>query len=318
MADSSVTNELQTVSISSGKGRITLSNGGGNVVLNDSSGTNELQTISRTGGRILLNQNGGTVTLPDSSATNELQTISQSGNTITLSQSGGSVTITDNDKQQLGITTSKGTISLSNGGSVQLADSSATNELQTLSISSGKGRITLSNGGGNVVLNDSSATNELQTISKSGNVITLSNSGGSVLDLDSQRLSLSNSGLNRTIQISNGNGVTFNVADGDTLHWKQTGNNSTYTKGSVGVGTTAPDNSAILQVSSTSKGVLFPKMTAAQRGLITSPAVGLLVFQTDGSSGFYFYDGSRWVQLGAGAGSSSVPNNTLIFTTSGF
>ncbi len=380
LADSSATNELQTVSISPGKGRITLSKSGGTVVLNDSSAINELQTISQSGntitlsqgggsvtitdndkqmlgitsskgtislsnggsvkladssatnelqtvsissgkGRITLSNGGGNVVLNDSSGTNELQTISQSGNTITLSQSGGSVTITDNDKQMLGITSSKGTISLSNGGSVQLADSSAANELQTVSISSGKGTITLSNGGGNVVLNDSSAINELQTISKSANVITLSDGGGSVLDLDSQRLSLTDSGLNKTIQISNGNAVTLNVADGDTLHWKQIGSNSTYIKGSVGVGTSSPENSAMFQVSSTSKGVLFPKMTEAQRVLIAGPAVGLLVYQTDGSTGFYFYDGTAWLRLSTGssssAGSGSVPSG-ILYTVDGF
>jgi hypothetical protein len=313
-SDSSITNELQNLSRIGGK--LQLSQNGGTVILPDSSSSNELQTISRNGGRILLNQNGGSVNLPDSSAINELQTISQSGNTISMSQGGGSVTISDNDKQQLSISSNKGTITLSNGGTVQLADSSSTNEIQTMSISSGKGRITLSNGGGNVLLNDSSASNELQTISKSGNVITLSNAGGSVLDLDSQRLSLSNSDLNRTIQISNGNGVTFNVADGDTLHWKQNGNISSYTKGSVGVGTNTPDNSAVFQVNSTTKGVLLPKMTAVQRGLIARPAIGLLVYQTDGSSGFYFYDGSIWIRLSTGS-SGSAPSG-IIYTVDGF
>ena len=105
--------------------------------------------------------------------------------------------------------------------------------------------------------------------------------------------------------------------DGDTLHWKQTGNNSTYTKGSVGVGTPTPENSAILQVSSTSKGVLFPKMTAAQRALISSPAVGLLIYQIDGAAGFYFFDGINWVILSTG-GTSSVSSGGIIYTVDGF
>jgi hypothetical protein len=80
----------------------------------------------------------------------------------------------------------------------------------------------------------------LQTLTKSGNVITLSNGGGSISDRDSQTLSATSSGLNRNIQISNGNSVSLSVADGDTLHWKQNGNNSTYSKGNVGIGTTTP------------------------------------------------------------------------------
>lgn len=62
-----------------------------------------------------------------------------------------------------------------------------------------------------------------------------------------------------------------------------------------------PDNSAMLDIKSTSKGLLIPRMTAAQRTAIASPATGLMIFQTDGSSGFYYYNGGAWTQLGSGA-----------------
>lgn len=64
----------------------------------------------------------------------------------------------------------------------------------------------------------------------------------------------------------------------------------------TGIGTTTPDPSAQLDVTSTDKGVLVPRMTEAQKNGISSPATGLLIFQTDGSSpGFYYYNGSMWV-----------------------
>jgi trimeric autotransporter adhesin len=59
--------------------------------------------------------------------------------------------------------------------------------------------------------------------------------------------------------------------------------------GRVGVGTTNPANSAILDLSSTSRGLLIPRMSAIQRGAIASPATGLLVYQTDSIPGFYYY-----------------------------
>ena len=62
----------------------------------------------------------------------------------------------------------------------------------------------------------------------------------------------------------------------------------------VGIGTTTPDASALLDISSTNKGLLVPRMTQTQRLAIASPAAGLLVFQTDSPSGYYFYDGSAW------------------------
>ena len=65
----------------------------------------------------------------------------------------------------------------------------------------------------------------------------------------------------------------------------------------VGIGTNTPDASAILELQSTDKGVLVPRMLESQRLVITTPATGLLVYQTDGTSGFYFYDGAAWVSL---------------------
>jgi hypothetical protein len=57
-----------------------------------------------------------------------------------------------------------------------------------------------------------------------------------------------------------------------------------------------PDASAILDVKATDKGVLIPRMTQSQKNAIASPATGLLVYQSDGTSGFYYYDGSAWVR----------------------
>jgi hypothetical protein len=63
-------------------------------------------------------------------------------------------------------------------------------------------------------------------------------------------------------------------------------------KAQTGIGTTTPDVSAKLDISSTSKGLLAPRMTAAQCTAIGTPANGLLVYQTDGTSGFYVNTGT--------------------------
>ena len=65
----------------------------------------------------------------------------------------------------------------------------------------------------------------------------------------------------------------------------------------VGIGTETPNTSSLLELSSTSKGLLVPRMTEAQKNAISSPAQGLLIYQTDGTIGFYNYDGSNWSQL---------------------
>lgn len=65
-------------------------------------------------------------------------------------------------------------------------------------------------------------------------------------------------------------------------------------KDNVGIGTTKPDQSAVLDVSSSSKGLLTPRMTSVSRNAIQNPAEGLIVYQTDLLSGFYFFDGKEW------------------------
>lgn len=271
--DLSATNEIQT--ISKAGNTVTLSNSGGSFTVDDAdaSTTNELQTLSLAGASLTLSNGGGTVTLPtgttytagagisiagnvitnsgDLSATNEIQTISKAGNTVTLSNGGGSFTDAVDD-----------------------ADASTTNELQTISLAGAN--LTLSNGGGTVTLptgttytagtgisiagnvitnsGDVSNTNEIQTVSKTGNTVTLSNSGGTftvddadasvtneIQDLqlignvlsitnngsatpinlspyvntDNQTLSNSAAGTDRTINITGGTGTTFSVADND-------------------------------------------------------------------------------------------------------
>ncbi|MFN3488382.1 MAG: beta strand repeat-containing protein [Emticicia sp.] len=65
----------------------------------------------------------------------------------------------------------------------------------------------------------------------------------------------------------------------------------------VGIGTTKPDSSALLDLTSKSKGLLIPRMTLVQRAGIKSPATGLMVYQIDFFTGFYFFDGVNWRSL---------------------
>ena len=77
--------------------------------------------------------------------------------------------------------------------------------------------------------------------------------------------------------------------------------NSTAQNISINANGDSPDASAILDVSDTTKGLLIPRVTLVQKNTITNPATGLLVFQTDSDSGFYYNRNTpgtpSWVKL---------------------
>ena len=65
----------------------------------------------------------------------------------------------------------------------------------------------------------------------------------------------------------------------------------------VSIGAAGPDASAVLDVVSTAKGFLFPRMTETQRNAIGSPATGLMVYQTDSDEGVFIKKSFGWVQV---------------------
>lgn len=77
----------------------------------------------------------------------------------------------------------------------------------------------------------------------------------------------------------------------------------------VGIGTNNPDASAKLDVSSTTKGFLPPRMTIAQRTAISNPAQGLIIYCTNcGTNGEpEYYNGSTWLNMTGGAATKAIP-----------
>jgi hypothetical protein len=91
---------------------------------------------------------------------------------------------------------------------------------------------------------------------------------------------------------------------------------STISLAQVGIGTTSPDASAKLDISSTSQGFLPPRMTYAQRQAISSPAIGLMIYCTNcgpGTGEPQFYNGTVWVNMIGGTALTQPP--TVASTT---
>lgn len=79
----------------------------------------------------------------------------------------------------------------------------------------------------------------------------------------------------------------------------------------VGIGTSTPDAAAALELSATDKGFLPPRMTATQRTAIATPAIGLMVYQTDGTAGLYVYNGSAWIAQSDWYSNTGVPTSSF-------
>ena len=80
---------------------------------------------------------------------------------------------------------------------------------------------------------------------------------------------------------------------------------------SVGINTTTPDSSALLELKSTSQGMLIPRVTQIQRLAIKTPAQGLMVYQTDKDTGLFHFQGSQWKNL---TSQSYNSGNIILFT----
>ena len=140
-ADNDVSNEIQHLTLSNDS--LQLSQGGGLVLLNDTSSTNELQALTLAGATLTLSKGGGSVTVHqagpginisgnntisaiDPSPVNELQTLSLSGNQLTLSPSGGTVSLPSGSSFWAG---SSGNIYNTNGGNVGIGTSFPSSKL---------------------------------------------------------------------------------------------------------------------------------------------------------------------------------------------
>ncbi len=107
----------------------------------------------------------------------------------------------------------------------------------------------------------------------------------------------------------NGGSKLFTLNNGGTgigLFTETLPANGLYVYGSVGVGNETPSTSAKLEISSTSKGFLPPRMSNTQMNAIASPATGLMVYNTSFKSPF-FYNGSVWKQMYNNIGVSGEP-----------
>ena len=89
----------------------------------------------------------------------------------------------------------------------------------------------------------------------------------------------------------------------------------------VGIGTTNPHESALVEFYSENKGILLPRLTTGQRDSIPNPALGLMIFNSS-TICFDVFNGTNWIEFCNSSVSTSDSTfseiNRLFFTVNGF
>lgn len=171
------------------------------------------------------------------------------------------------------------------------------------------------------------------TLQKSGTESQLTSTGGLTLQCGSSQKIVFIGGGNYRYHFTTGGQFLFGGGSGETLSGidnntgqgvlrflystaanSQTEGGRLFTSGNWGIGSTTDVSSAILHLTSTTKGFRPPTMTATERGNISTPAVGLLVYQTDGTEGTYEYTSAGWriINAAAGGGSGTVTSVSVV------
>ena len=101
----------------------------------------------------------------------------------------------------------------------------------------------------------------------------------------------------------------------DTSSYAQTKVGSLYVSGTLGIGTATPDASALLDVSSVSQGVLFPRLSTSQLNAVSSPTAGLMAFNAS-TQQLNSYTTS-WNAVGGSGGGVWTATGTQLYYTGG-
>jgi len=249
----------------------------------------------------------------DGSVSNEIQTLSLSGNDLTISGTGGNtITLPTADGSETKLTA---------GSNISITGTGTSASPYTINTSSS----VLDGAGSSNHITFWTDANTLDYDASqlfwnsTDNFLGLGTaSPTSKLDIEGGNMELSN---NRII-FRNGNSAYHGIEysgtydgpnlwgyNGGSLSHGANGANSVLrwnNSGNVGIGTTTPNASAILDLTSTDKGILIPRMTQTQRNAIGTPAEGLMIYQTDGTAGFYYYNGTAWTAVGGGSETDPV------------
>jgi len=263
------------------------------------------QDLILNGNTLSITNDISTVDLGAYMDNTDTQKLSISGHTLSIG-GGNSISLVVADNQNLAL--ANNILSLSRG----LSDIDLSIYNQSLSLTATSLSISNSNS-----IDLSKINTDKQELSLSGtdlsitngnsiNVVSLKDNLGNHTATENIVLGanwLSNDNTDKGLSIASSGNVTINKnlqVDGAV-----SANLDVLVSGAVSIGGSA-DASAVLSISSTSKGVLIPRMNTSERNLITTPATGLMIYNTETKS-FNYFDGVSWNLVG---GNDDLGNHT--------
>jgi hypothetical protein len=117
-----------------------------------------------------------------------------------------------------------------------------------------------------------------------------------------------------------GVGAQLNFGDGNFTYIKESGDDSltiyaakrtSIMGGNVGIGTTTPDPSSMLDIKSNTKGILIPRTDTTMVNNAQAPVAGLIIYQLSDNK-FYYYNGTKWIIIATGTNPVFERNGTTI------
>ncbi len=158
----------------------------------------------------------------------------------------------------------------------------------------------LANNAGNTVGNDGFGLNS-QSLNWS------MNNGGYTAGIYNQGTGSNNNGLAVKVASSVSGTRILDLSAGAAQNTAGTSVLVAKADGKIGIGIPNPDASALLDITSTTRGMLIPRMSKTEKNSIASPATGLLIFQNAPDSiGFYYYNGSNWTWIFSNSNADSL------------
>jgi len=272
---------------------LVLNGDGGNVGIGTTSPSSKLEVngTATVNGQLNINGDATSSIRIGTGGTNAALIYSLTGDTLSIGANNATNFVCKTNKD----VEFRGNVDLISNGALLLDNSNNNNQMYIRNGGSNAAAIQFGHGtvGGNILMSLASdgklgigTTSPSEKLEVNGDIFINGSAAGG------RSLQLKRSGATNSWKLTQGH------SDTNALEILEASNTRFFIKpgGNIGIGTVSPNASSLLDVSSTTKGVLLPRMTTTQVNAISSPANGLTVYNTTLNT-LCFYNGTSWQKV---------------------